>query len=142
MIQYIWPLLLIIGSNVAYNLITKTTPAEVNPFFSLVLTYLSGALVAFLLFLFTAPNKGLAENFSHVNATSFLLGLTIIGLEAGYLFLYRAGCPISLGSLVANIALAVILLLVGLLFFRETITAKQCLGILCCLVGIAFINMK
>lgn len=142
MIHYIWPLLLIIGSNVAYNLITKTTPAEVNPFFSLVLTYLAGAVVSFLLFLFTAENKSLAENFTHVNATSFLLGLAIIGLEAGYLFLYRAGCPISLGSLVANIALAVILLLVGLLFFRETITAKQCIGILCCLVGIVFINMK
>ena len=30
--NYIWPVFLILGSNIAYNLMTKSTPAQVNPF--------------------------------------------------------------------------------------------------------------
>ena len=71
-----------------------------------------------------------------------MLGLTIIGLEAGYLFFYRAGWAISVGSLVCNIGLAVILLFVGMLAFRETIAPHQLLGALCCLAGLFLINWR
>lgn len=139
---YLWPLLLIVGSNVVYHLAAKGTPAGANPFFSLIITYLVGAVLASVMFLVTASNRSLSVNFSSINWSSFFLGLSIVGLEAGNIYLYRAGCPISLGSLIANIALAVILLVVGILFFREAISLNQCIGILCCLVGLVFINLK
>ena len=47
---------------------------------------------------------------------------------------------VSLGSLVANISLAVILIGVGILFYREVITVSQMIGIALCLAGLFFIN--
>ena len=63
-----------------------------------------------------------------------------MGLEAGYIYLYRAGWEISRGSLTANISLAVILLFVGLLFYKEAFNIKQLFGILFCVAGIVLLN--
>lgn len=140
--QFLLPLLLIVSSNVAYHLVTKGTPSTVNPFFSLVVTYLVGAVAAFLLFLATASDRSLAGNFARVNWTSLALGFAIVGLEAGNLFLYRAGCPISLGSLTANIALAVVLLIIGLFFFHESLSIRQMVGMGFCVAGLLLITLK
>ena len=47
-----------------------------------------------------------------------------------------------MGSLVANIALAVILVFVGALFYQEKITGFQAVGILLCLAGLVFLNIR
>ena len=47
-----------------------------------------------------------------------------------------------MGSLVANISLAVILIFVGLLFYQEKITGFQVIGILLCLAGLIFLNFR
>lgn len=49
--NYVWPLALIILSNVMYQVCTKSVPNEMNPFASLTVTYIIGAVVAFLLYL-------------------------------------------------------------------------------------------
>lgn len=74
--------------------------------------------------------------------TPFVLGLAIVGLEAGYVFLYRAGWKVSSGALTANICLAVALLIIGYLLYKETITIKQLAGVVVCGVGLFLINGK
>ena len=55
--------------------------------------------------------------------------------------MYRAGWKVSVASLViANIALACVLLAVGLLLYHETITLRQGLGVLVCLAGIYLVG--
>jgi len=49
-------------------------------------------------------------------------GITIVGLEVGFIQMYRAGWNISIGSLVANIILAVVLIIVGLLIYKDNIS--------------------
>ena len=78
--------------------------------------------------------------FSKLNWTSFLLGFCIIGLEVGYIYAYRVGWKVNTASLVANITLACILVVVGFLLYKETITPKQILGIAVCLVGLVLIG--
>lgn len=68
------------------------------------------------------------------------MGLAIVGLEFGYINLYRAGWNISTGSLVANVSLAIILIFVGVLLYHEQITRNQMIGIGLCLLGILFLN--
>lgn len=140
--HYLWPLMLIVCSNVVYNLSAKSTPQTANPFFSLVVTYLIGATFSFGLFYFTSSNRSIPENISELNWTSLLLGLAIVGLETGYIYLYRAGWDIGKGPLTANIALTSILLIIGALFFQESITLKQFFGILLCFAGLLMINTK
>ena len=139
--NYIWPVLLILGSNIAYNLMTKSTPAQVNPFASLTVTYLVAAVFSFILLLFSSTGHPLAD-FREVNWTGIVLGMAIVGLELGYICLYRAGWNISVGSLVANVLLAACLLVIGLVVFKEAVGVKQMLGIAVCLCGLVLINMK
>ena len=139
MIKMLWPVILVVLSNVFYNITTKSTPDDVNAFLSLSITYITGAIFSFLIFVFSG-HKNIAEEFTKINWTSFVLGLAIVGLEVGYIFLYRAGWKISTGSLVANIALAVVLIFVGLILYKEKISPKQIAGIVLCVAGLVLIT--
>lgn len=136
----IWPLLLIIASNCFYNICTKSMPEEVNPFGALTVTYLTGAIVSALLFVASVKPGNVISEISKVNHAAFVLGLSIVGLEAGYVFLYRAGWKISNGALTANICLAVALLIIGVLLYREAISLRQVVGMAVCGVGLFLIS--
>jgi len=77
---------------------------------------------AVLLYFFTSETKNLIADYKNLNWTSFVLGITIVGLEVGFIQMYRAGWNISIGSLVANIILAVVLIIVGLLIYKDNIS--------------------
>jgi drug/metabolite transporter (DMT)-like permease len=138
----LWPLLLIIGSNAVYHVIAKSTPDNVNTFLSLTVTYLVAAAAALAMFFATSGGHTIGECAGKLNWTSLALGLAVIGLETGSLYLYRAGWAISIGSLIANIALAVVLVVIGLLFYHETLSIWQVGGILCCAVGLLLLNKR
>ena len=80
------------------------------------------------------------ENFKIVNWAVVLYGVSSVGLESGYILLFRGGWSISLGGLVCNITLAVIMIFVGAAFFSETLSPMQFGGIACCLLGLIFIS--
>lgn len=136
----LWPLLLIVGSTCFYNICTKSTPENMNPFGGLTVTYLIGAVVSAILFVSSAGRTGVVTEIHKVNWTSFILGLSIVGLEAGYVFLYRAGWKVSKGSLTANICLAIGLLFIGAMLYKETISLRQFLGIVVCGIGLFLLN--
>ncbi len=65
-----------------------------------------------------------------------VLGFAVVGLEAGYVYLYRAGWKVSKGSLTANICLAGALLVVGALMYHERISLRQVVGAVVCALGL------
>lgn len=143
MLGYILPIVLIVTSNVFYNISTKSTPSNVNSFASLTVTYLVAAAVSGLLLVCTTAGRdGVLVQFKNINWTSYVLGLSLVGLEFGYIQAYRAGWNISEGSLVANICLAAILVVVGVLFYKEKLTLYQLIGVVLCAVGLVFINKR
>ncbi|MBQ5566420.1 MAG: EamA family transporter [Oscillospiraceae bacterium] len=138
--SFYWPILLIVLSNVFYHICTKSTPGEINPFASLTVTYLVGALLSLVLY-FTLNRQGnLAAEFRHLNWVPFVLGIAIVGLEGGYIYLYKVGWSISTGQIIASILLAFALLVIGLIFYHEAITWTKVLGIAICMLGLYFIN--
>ena len=145
---FYFPILLIIGSNVLYHICAKSVPSQMNPMVSLMITYLAaGSLTLFLFFLmpqiFTIDKKldiTLMGQIKQANWAPYLLGFVIVGLELGNILMYRVGWNISLGSLVSNISLAVILLAIGIFFYKEVISTSQVFGIGLCIVGLIFIN--
>lgn len=136
---YIWPLLLVIAANTFYHICSKSLPQNANPFISLFVTYTVGAILSLLIYFF-GENPAIINDMKKLNWTSILLGLSIIGLEFGYIKVYRAGWNVITGSLVANIGLAVVLVFVGVLLYKETITLNRLIGIVLCCVGIFFLN--
>ena len=136
----IWPILLVVGANTFYIISTKSMPGKVNAFASLSVTYLTCFVLSVIMFYATSSQKNLLTEISKVNWTSFVLGLSVVALEFGYISIYRAGWKVSAGSLVANISLACVLLFVGLLLYKETISLRQVVGIGVCAAGLLLIN--
>ena len=135
----LWPVLVVVGANTIYNISTKSTPANVNAFASLAMTYVMAALSSVVLFFLTSDSKNLLAELAKTNWTAYALGIAIIGLEFGYICIYRAGWKIGVASLVANISLTCVLLVVGYFFYKEVITLKQLLGMGVCALGLMLI---
>lgn len=140
MLQMMLPLLLVVVSNSFYHICAKFIPGKANPFLSLTVTYITAAVLSFLAFLCFGNAKGLVKEASGLNWTSLVLGIAIVGLELGYIYFYRAGWKVSVGSLVANVALACVLLVVGYLLFKESISLRQIIGIVVCALGLFLIT--
>ena len=135
----IWPLLIVVGANTIYNISTKSTPSDVNAFASLATSYFIAMLGSVVMFFITSDSKNLLVEVSKTNWSALALGIAIVGLEFGYICIYRAGWKIGVASLVANISLACVLLLVGLFVYKEVITLKQLLGMGICTIGLMLI---
>lgn len=140
MFMYIFPIALVVVSNIVYNVSQKSTPHDVNPFSALLITYLTAGILVLIAFPFYKTDKGFFQSFNGLNWTSFALGVAIVGLELGYLLAYRAGWNLSVGSLVANIILAIVLIPIGILFYKEIFTINQIIGVVFCMVGLVLIN--
>lgn len=141
MLSYLWPLFLVIISNTVYNICAKSTPQNIQPFASLTLTYLVSAGLSLILFFVFSEDKNLLAELTKANWATYVLGCALVVLEVGWIYMYRVGWKVSVGSLVANIGLACTLLLIGILFYKEAITVRQLAGILLCM-GSMFLLAK
>ena len=142
MYSYIWPIALAILSNVLYHICAKSTPESIHPFASLTITYLFGAVTSFVLYYILAPHGNIVKEFSKLNWAPFALGITIVGLEGGWLYAYKAGWQVNTGFIVQSAIVSVALLFVGFYLYREALTWNKLLGTFICLVGLVFINLN
>ena len=84
------PMVMVIASNVIYHNVSKNTPPDANPMLSLAGTYLVSFICCMIIYLAFMPHD-FQTDFRHLNWSTWALGLAIIGLEAGYLLIYRSG---------------------------------------------------
>jgi drug/metabolite transporter (DMT)-like permease len=134
----IWPIAIVVAANTLYNICTKQTPADANAFFSLAVTYLAAAACSLGLY-FAGAHDRVAVEVSRLNWTSLALGAVVVALEFGYICIYRAGWKVNAASLTANICLACVLVVVGALLYHETVSIRQGLGMIVCLIGLILI---
>ena len=137
----VWPILMVILANTFYNICMKSMPADVNPFGALMVTYLVAAIISAIIFVFMVGPLNAGVEITKINWTSIILALAVVGLEVGYVFVYRAGWSVSTASVVANIGLACVLIVVGYLLYKENVSLNQILGIIVCMVGLILINL-
>lgn len=142
MFSFIWPIALVILSNVVYQICAKTVPDTVSPFASLTITYLVGAVFTSVMFLVTNPERNFIKEITKMNWSSYVLGLVIVGLEVGFIYAYKAGWQVSTASIVQSSFLAIALFIVGAFLYREAVTWNKIVGIAICMVGLFFINLK
>lgn len=142
MFSYIWPIGLIVLSNVFYQICAKSVPNKINPFASLTVTYLVGMLASLAFYIFLNPNGNLIQEYKQVNWAPIMLGISIIGLEAGYIYAFQVGWPVSTAQIVQSVILACILIIIGRILYHESFTWNKILGIFVCLAGLYLINMK
>lgn len=140
MFMYVSSIALIVMSNIFYNICQKSTPEKANPFAALLVTYLVAGILSVVAFYLSRSEKTLIQSFKELNWTSLVLGVSIVGLEFGYIMAFRAGWNISVGSLVANILLAIALIPIGILLYNEAFGPNKVLGVILCITGLIIIN--
>ena len=142
MFAYIWPLGLVVISNIFYQICAKSVPSEMNPFASVVVTYVVAAVVSLVLYFATDRNADLLRQFGQLNWAPFVLGFAIVGLEAGSIYAYKAGWEVSKENIVQSTALSILLLIVGAVLYKEEMTWNKLLGMAVCAGGLVLINLK
>ena len=135
-----WPIALIVLSNVFYHISAKSMPNTINPMAALTITYLVGAVFSGILYFVLNRGGNLLQQYTHLNWTPFVLGIAIVGLELGNIYMYKAGWNVNTGYIVNSAIFAVVLLLVGFLLYKEMITWSKLVGVAICMVGLYFIN--
>ena len=144
MTKRIWPLALMIGSNIIYHISAKEIPSDMDAFASLTVTYAVACVLTFIcFFIFKKANgsKSFVEECRKSNWAPFALGIVIVGLEFGWIMAYKAGWQVSMGYIVVTSVVSTALLAVGYFLYKEKITRNKVIGLALCLLGLVIINM-
>ncbi len=140
--MYYAAIILTVASNVMYHIFQKITPAAANPMLALSVTYATAAIFCMVLFFTLPDHKTLEESLQVITWSSAALGLAIVGLELGFLLAYRSGWNISLAALASTVAVAMVLLPIGLAFFTERLSLANSAGFVLCILGLVLMNQR
>lgn len=142
MFNYVWPIAMVVVSNVIYQICAKSVPEGIHPLASLSVTYAVGTFTS--IFLYFVLNRGgsLVKEYSKLNWAPFAMGIVVVGLETGFIFAYKAGWQVSTASIVQSSFLSVALIFVGYVLYHEPLTWNKLTGVGICLVGLFIINFK
>jgi multidrug transporter EmrE-like cation transporter len=127
---------------VAYHLVLKLTPAGAHPLLSLMVTYALVTLLFGAALLVAPAGFEWRQELRQLNWTALALAVAIVGLDLGFLYLYRGGFDVSLGALVTQSAAALLLLVIGVAAFRERLSTANVLGLALCVVGLWLVNRR
>ncbi len=142
MFLFYFSITLAICSSALYHFSAKSVPSNINFAISLVVTYVVALGITIVTtFFFPAPN-GLAFELRQLNWASFLLALAIVGIEFGFLLVYRSGWNLGIAAVLVNVVASLILLPVAIFFFKDKISWVNIVGIFVCLAGLIMLNWK
>ena len=135
-----WPIALAVCSEVVYQICARSTPQTLNPFASLTITYLIGAAVSAVIYFIMSKGGNILHEWGQANWTMLILGIAIVGLEAGAIYMYRVGWSVNTGYIVKASFIALALIIVGYLIYKEQVTLTKIAGVAVCMVGLFLIN--
>ncbi len=139
MFLFYFSIVLAIASSALYHFVAKSTPANVNFTVSLLVTY----GVAFVATLFTFvffPTQNVMAELKLLNWASFGLAAAVMGIEFGYLLMYRAGWNLGIAAVLVTVLASLILVPVAIFVFKDKISWINISGILVCLLGLVMLN--
>lgn len=133
---------LAICSSALYHFVAKSTPSNVNFSVSLLATYAVAIAVTLIITLLVPAKNGFASELKNLNWASFLLAVAIVGIEFGFLLVYRSDWNLGLAAVLANVAASLILVPVAIFVFKDKISWVNIAGIFVCLAGLVMLNWK
>ncbi len=141
MFLFYFSITLAICSSALYHFVAKSTPANVNFTVSLLVTY-GVAFVATLLTFFFFPTSNVVAELKQLNWASVGLAVAVMGIEFGYLLMYRAGWNLGIAAVLVTVLASLILVPVAIFVFKDKISWINIAGVVVCLVGLMMLNWK
>jgi multidrug transporter EmrE-like cation transporter len=142
MFLFYFSISLAIASSALYHFTQKQIPAGVSPSVSVIVTYVVSLAMCFILLFFLPPENGFMAALKQLNWASYILALSLVGLEVGFLLVYRAGWNIGIAAVLTNVAASLILVPVAIFVFKDKLSLINIIGILVCLAGLVMLNWK
>ena len=136
----IWPIALVVLSNIIYQICAKSVPKDMDAMASMTITYMVGAVCSAIMYFVMTKNGNLLQEYAKTNWAPVFLGISVVGLEVGFIYAYKNGWAVSTASIVQSAFLAVALLIVGAFLYHETVNISKIIGVVFCLIGLIFLN--
>ncbi len=133
---------IVILANVLYHTAQKSVATDAHPLVATIVAYSVAIVICLLAFPFFPMQNTLQEELRRINWSSYALAFSIVGVEVGYLLVYRSGWNVSIGSVVANVVIAIVLIPIGIWIFKESVSWTTIAGVALCLAGVALIAAK
>ncbi len=127
---------LVVLGNVVYHLGQRAIPRDANPVVATLAAYLVAIVATLATIPLLARGTPITTAWRVLNWSTVLVGTGIVAVEIGFLIAYRSGWTLGNASLVANATLAVALLGLGVLVFREPVSLTRLSGVGLCLAGL------
>jgi drug/metabolite transporter (DMT)-like permease len=142
MFLFYFSITLAIASSALYHFVQKSTPGNVNFAVSLLATYLVSLGITLLIFAFFPTKEGFIVELRGLNWASYVLALSLVGLEVGFLLVYRSGWNLGIAAVLVNVVASLILVPVAIFVFKDKLNWVNIVGILVCLAGLVMLNWK
>jgi len=142
MFLFYFSILLAIFSSALYHFTAKITPVNVNFTVSLLVTYAVAFITTLLTFFFFPVQDGVAAELKKLNWASIGLAIAIVGIEFGFLLVYRSGWNLGIAAVLTNVVASLILLPIAIFIFKDKISWVNIVGIFVCLAGLVMLNWK
>ncbi len=142
MMTYYLSISLAILATTVYHVSQKATPKGVNLPVSLMVTYAAALCLTAVLLYFMPAKGGLWLEVRRLNWASYLLAIAIVGLEVGFLLVYRSGWNMGLAAVLVNVVASLLLVPVAILVFKERLNWVNIAGIMTCLIGLIMLNWR
>lgn len=136
------PILIIIAGGVLYQLSQKAVAPGLNAYFAIIAAYSVGIVLCACAAFFYPAEESFWASAKKMNWAIFGIGFGAALIEVGFLIAYRQGWKISLTSMLVNMVISMVLVPIGILFFREKISGWNALGICFYLAGLVLISKK
>ncbi|HZM20171.1 MAG TPA: EamA family transporter [Anaerolineales bacterium] len=142
MFLFYFSITLAILSSAFYHFVAKSTPSNVNFTVSLLVTYAIAFVVTLFGFIFLPARNGVVAELRQLNWASIGLAIGVVGIEFGFLLMYRSGWNLGIAAVIVTVTASLILVPVAIFVFRDKISWVNILGILVCLAGLVMLNWK
>lgn len=140
--MFYFSIVIIIASQVVYQIAQKSVPHTVHPVISTMISYCVAMALCVAVYIVAPAKENLWEHVKAANWATYLVGLAIVGIELGFLLAYRSGWNVSVGAVTANVILSVVLIPIGMWLFKEEVSWVNVAGIVLCIVGLVLATKK
>jgi drug/metabolite transporter (DMT)-like permease len=142
MFLFYFSITLAILSSTLYHFSQKGIAPNANPAISVLVTYALSFVICLGLLYFFPPENGILAALRQLNWASYLLAFSIVGLEVGFLLVYRSGWNLGIAAVLVNVTASLLLVPVALFVFKDQLSPINIIGIIVCLAGLVMLNWK
>ncbi len=133
-------LLTAVVGTIGYHLAQRQVAPDASPALVLVVAYLVGAAICGLLLVTVFPVRTSLR--AQLGLPTLALGVAVVLIEVGFVWMYRGGWTLATGALVVNVLATIALATVGALAFGERLHWTTVVGAGICLAGLAVMSLR